>query len=392
MPWESTTVTDERVRFVLAYQREVLTEQTSMAALCERFGITRKTGYKFVRRQREEGWQGLSDRSRAPLSGRHWIDHGVRDEILAVKERYDDFGAKKIAAHLRRADPDRSWPSVSAIHQTLKRAGLVDHSVRRRRYPHPGAPPPFDASVPNEEWSVDFKGQFRTRDRRYCFPLTIADTFSRYLLACESMLRPSLEQTWRVFERVFRAFGLPEAIRSDNGIPFAASSLRRLTRLSVRWIRLGIRLHLIEPGKPQQNARHERMHKTLKARVCVTPGLNARDQQKFFDGFRYLYNEERPHEALGQIPPAEIYVPSTRIYPSRLPELEYAAGFEQRRVNTNGVIKWNRREVFLTEALSGESVGLQLIDDGIWILMFGSITLGYYSDPEKQFYPEKGPA
>ena len=392
MPWETTTVTDERVRFMLAYEREVLGGRLSMAALCDEFGVSRKTGYKFVARRREEGWTGLADRSRAPRSGVHWIESDVRVQILAMKEECSDFGAKKILACLRLADPERRWPSISAIHHALKQAGFVGKRSRHRRYPHPGAAPPCTALAPNEEWSTDFKGQFRTGDRRYCYPLTIADTFSRYLLACHSMLSPTLEHTWRAFERVFREFGLPEAIRYDNGTPFAAPSLRRLSRLSVRWIRLGIQLRLIAPGKPQQNGRHERMHKTLKELACMKPQRDAREQQKAFDTFRKRFNEVRPHEALGQIPPARVYTPSTRAYPSRLPEIVYPSGFEQRRVNTNGVIKWQRREVFLTEALAGETVGLHLIDDGVWLLMFSSITLGYFSDREKKFYSGKGPA
>jgi putative transposase len=389
MAWESTTVTDERVQFVLAYEREVLARTVSMTALCDRFGVSRKTGYKFVRRQRQEGWSALRDRSRAPQTGPHWTASDVRTQILAIKEEFSDFGAKKILAWLRLIDPDRHWPSISAIHHTLKRAGLVQKPAARRRYPHPGAAPPFTATAPNQEWSTDFKGQFRTRDRRYCYPLTICDSFSRYLLACESMLRPTLDQTWRVFERVFREYGLPDAIRSDNGTPFAGPSLRRLSRLSVRWIRLGIDPRLIAPGKPQQNGRHERFHKTLKVKVCTAPERNSREQQKAFNDFRRFYNELRPHESLAQVPPARTYTPSLRPYPSRLPEITYPAGFDQRRVNANGVIKWQRHEVFLTEALVGEQVGLQLVDNGIWVLMFASVTLGYFSDRENKFYPDR---
>lgn len=392
MPWESMTVTDERVRFVLAYQREVLPRRLSMRALCEQFGISRKTGYKFIARHEDQGWAGLCDRSRAPQSGPHWMPAEVRDQILSIKDEFWDFGAKKILACLQLADPERRWPSISSIHHTLKQAGRVQQPNVRRRYPHPGAAPAFEASAPNQEWSTDFKGQFRTRDHRYCFPLTIADSFSRYLLACESMVKPTLEQTWRVFERVFREFGLPDAIRSDNGTPFAGPTLCRLSRLSVRWIRLGIQPRLIAPGKPQQNARHERMHKTLKQRVCTVPMCNAIEQQKAFDAFRHFYNQKRPHESLGQTRPATCYTRSSRSYPRRLPEVVYPAGFEPRRVNANGVIKWQRREVFLTESLAGEQVGLQAIDDGLWILMFASVTLGYFSDAEKKFYPARGRA
>jgi len=389
MPWESTTVTDERVRFVLAYQKKVESGQWSMTELCAEFGISRKTGYKFVERHRREGWAGLRDRTRAPLSGPHWIDPQVREAILEIKQQYSYFGAKKIQWCLFRSDPERSWPSISAIHQTLKRAGLVQNKGKRRRYPHPGGAPPYVAGTANEEWSVDFKGHFRTGDRRYCYPLTIVDTFSRYLLGCEATLQPSLQQTWRIFERVFAEYGLPESIRSDNGNPFASPALCRLSKLSVRWIRLGIRPLLIEPGKPQQNARHERMHRTLKQQACTVAGRNRGAQQKVFDRFRRHYNHERPHESLQQTPPAECYTHSPRLYPSRLPEIEYSSEMQSRRVNANGVIKWRSREVFLSEVLAGETVGLQLIDNGIWVIMFGTLVLGYYSDRDRKLTPEK---
>jgi len=392
MPWGSTTVTEERLRFGLAYQKKVLTGKMSMSALCAEFSIARKSGYKFLARQESEGWAGLADRSRAPLSGCHWIEPQVREAILQVKRELSDFGAKKIVAHLHRVDPDRAWPSVSAVHQTLKRAGLVERKANRRCSAHPGAPPPFTAKAPNEEWSADFKGQFRTRDRRYCYPLTIADTFSRCLLSCVSLLQPSFEQSWRVFDQAFREYGVPESIRSDNGPPFASTALRRLSQLSVRWIRLGIRPVLIEPGHPQQNARHERMHRTLKEGVCSSPAANWREQQKDFDHFRKRFNEVRPHESLGQIPPAEIYSSSPRPYPAQLPPIEYPSSVEVRRVNHNGVIKWQGRAIFLTEVLAGEHVAVRAVDDGVWLALFGPVLLGYYSQRDQKFYPDKEPA
>jgi len=391
MPWESTTVTDERIRFVMAYDREVLAGRTTMSALCERFGIARKTGYKFVARRDAEGWPGLRDRSRAPLSGPHWIEPAVREVILAIKRECDDFGAKKIRAELQTMDRDRAWPSVSAIHQTLRRHGLVHVPTRRRRYPHPGAAPAYSATAPNQEWSVDFKGQFRTGDRRYCYPLTVADTFSRYLLVCDGLDSPSIEQTWRSFERAFREYGLPDAIRSDNGHPFASPSVRRLSRLSVRWVRLGIEPRLIQPGNPQQNGRHERMHLTLKQQVCSHPAATLRRQQKALDAFRGHFNGRRPHEALGQRRPADVYTRSQRPYPSRLPLIEYAAGVEVRRVNANGVIKWHRRELFLSEVLAGEVVGLEPIDDAVWVVWFGPLVLGYYSQRDQKIHSERLP-
>lgn len=389
MPWRTATVTDARIRFVLAYHREVRSRRATMTELCERFGVSRKSGYKYLKRQRRDGWPGLADRSRAPLSGEHWIEPAVRQKILEVKEECNDFGAKKILADLRHSDPDRPWPSVSAIHHILKEGGWVLERPTRRHYPHPGMPPTFTASAPNEEWSTDFKGQFRTKDRRYSYPLTIADTFSRYVLGCESLTTPSFEQTWRVFVQIFRKYGLPLSIRSDNGTPFSSSAIQRLSRLSVRWLRLGIQPRLIQPGNPQQNGRHERMHLTLKEIACSPAAANARAQQKAFDKFQTHFNERRPHESLDQMRPADLYTRSPREYPSKLPQIEYAAGIEPRRVNSNGVIKWQRRELFLSEVLAGEIVGVQPIDDGLWLLLFGSLVLGYYSDRDHTLHTEK---
>lgn len=392
MPWELTTVTEQRVQFVLAYQREVLSGRMSMAALCERFNVSRKTGYKFIGRHQKQGWGGLKDQSRAPVSGPHWINEATRAQILELKRECPDFGAKKIRALLEGIDEASEWPSVSGIHATLKRAGLVGLPSRRRRYPHPGAAARPELTEPNQEWATDFKGQFRTRDRRYCFPLTIADGYSRYLLACAPLSRPTFEDTWRVFERTFREYGLPQAIRSDNGTPFAGASLRRLSRLSVRWIRLGIEPRLITPGKPQQNGRLERLHRTLKDAVCSDPAANCKAQKNALDAFRDRYNRIRPHEAIEQKTPASRHTPSPRPYPGKLPQVSYPAGVEARRVNSNGVIKWRRHEIFLSEVLSGENVGLELVDDGIWIVKFALVTLGYYSEHDKKLTADPRPA
>lgn len=392
MPWESTTVTEERVQFVLAYQREVLSRRLSMAALCERFNVSRKTGYKFVARHQAHGWRGLEDQSRAPRSGPHWIDDDIQERILALKDESPDFGAKKIRTLLESIDDQRPWPSISAIHATLKRAGRVSQPSPRRRYPHPGAPAPVELIEPNQEWATDFKGQFRTRDRRYCFPLTIADNYSRYLLACEPLARPTFEDTWRVFDRTFREYGLPLAIRSDNGIPFAGASLARLSRLSVRWIRLGIQPRLITPGKPQQNGRLERLHRTLKDAVCGDPAANCKAQKMPLEAFRQRYNSKRPHEALEQKTPASRYVHSPRPYPHKLPEVSYPVGVQPRRVNANGVVKWHRHEVFLSEVLSGEIVGLELVAEGIWVVRFAFLPLGYYLEPDNKFMYGAPPA
>lgn len=388
MPWESTTVTEDRVQFVLAYQREVLSRRITMTALCARFNVSRKTGYKFIARHQAEGWVGLDDRSRAPLSGSHWTDDAARAQILELKQESPDFGAKKIHALLEMIDEDGPWPSISAIHTALKREGWVRQPPQRRRYPHPGTAAQPELTAPNQEWATDFKGQFRTRDRRYCYPLTIADNFSRYLLACEPLAKPTFEDTWRVFERTFREHGLPEAIRSDNGTPFAAASIGRLSRLSVRWIRLGIQPRLITPGKPQQNGRLERLHRTLKDAVCADPAATRASQKKAMDAFRERYNCKRPHESLDQKFPASRYANSPRPFPNKLPEISYPSGVEARRVNANGVVKWRRQEIFLSEVLTGEAVGLELVGDGIWIVKFAFVPLGYYSERAKKFFYE----
>ena len=260
MPWKEATVTDERIKFVRAYDRHVRSGEKSMTELCLEHGIARKTGYKMVNRRNEEGWNGLADRSRAPFDGPHWSDADVIMRVLEVRLRFPHWGAETILNHLKRLEPDRSWPAASAAHRWMTKAGLIDGKRRVRRFPHPGAPEPRSPKEPNEEWGTDFKGHFRTRDGRHCYGLTMVDTFSRYLLSCQGLLSTSLELAWPVYERVFREYGLPRAILSDNGTPFSSNSLRRLSKLSVRWIRLGIEPRLTQPGHPEQNGLLERIH------------------------------------------------------------------------------------------------------------------------------------
>jgi len=303
--WSETTKMRERMRFVLDAEGELFT----MTELCERYGISRMTGHKWVRRFREDGVGGLGDRSRAPEHCPHRTDAAVVGALVEARHRHPNWGARKLILWVARRQPGLRLPAASTAGDILKRLGLVKDRRRRRHLPHPGRPI-AEGSYANQLWSADFKGQFKTRDGIYCYPLTVTDSFSRYLLGCRSQLTTATIPTKKNFERVFRAYGLPEAIRTDNGTPFsAATAISRLSRLSVWWIRLGIRPELIQPSHPEQNGRHERMHRTLKAETTRPPAANARAQQRIFDFFREEFNTERPHERLGNQTPGSFYQP-----------------------------------------------------------------------------------
>jgi transposase InsO family protein len=292
-------------------------------------------------------------------------------------------------AYLNDIEPGQKWPAASVAHEWIKRAGMVMSHPRARRFHHPGRPPSTPIVRANQQWSTDFKGHFKTRDGRYSYPLTVADSFSRYLIGCEALLANSFELTWPVFVRLFREYGLPEAILSDNGTPFSSNSVRRLSKLSVRWIRLGIEPRLIEPGKPQQNGKHERMHSTFKQMVCAKPAANVRHLQKDCNSFKHHMNHVRPHEAMGQTPPARSYVRSAREYPRRLPEIEYPDTCEVRRVRTSGEIKWQGQWFFISEALAGENVAFEQVDERCSVIRFAHLDLGYYWEPERRLYLDR---
>jgi transposase InsO family protein len=389
MPWKATSVTDQRAKFMLDYNERVRGGQTTMLALCAEHGVSRKTGYKIVARYQENGWQGLADHSRAPLSGKHWISSETISAVLDVRLDYPQWGSRKIVAYLRATEPDQQWPVASVVHEWIKQAGMVINLPGpRRRFPHPGRPPSTPIERPNQQWSTDFKGHFRTKDRRYCYPLTVADSFSRYIIGCRALSATTFELAWSAFERLFREYGLPDAILSDNGTPFSSNSVKRLSKLSVRWIRLGIEPRLIQPGKPQQNGRLERMHRTLKAEACAKPAADCRRQQPQFDRFVEQFNFIRPHEALAQTPPVRSYERSSREYPKRLPEIVYPSSYKIRRVRSSGEIKWKGQWLFLSESLVGEPVAFETIDDGS-IIRFGPLELGYYSDREHRLYLDR---
>jgi len=375
MPWRATSPMDQRRLFINDHRHSVF----PFTELCARYGISRKTGYKWIARFEGGGYPALADLTRRPRSCAHRTPTATEEAILMVRRRHPFWGAKKLLKLCRRRNPKWTWPARSTTCSILKRNGLIPE-VRRRRQPgHPGRPmKPMDA--PNEIWTADFKGEFKTLDGLYCYPLTIADGFSRYLLECRALLSPCHEATLHHFTRLFKKYGLPRVIRTDNGSPFASIALGRLSRLSVWWIKLGIFPELTEPASPQQNGRHERMHKTLKQATVRPPAADLVAQQRRFDRFRTEFNHVRPHEALDQETPASQYAPSPRTFPKHLPKMEYPAHFERRLVSHNGGIRWKHRWVNVTSVLMEEHVGLEEVDDGIWNVYFGPMQLGQFDE------------
>lgn len=371
MPWRKTCAMDERMRFV----SEALADEDTMSALCEAYAISRTTGYKWLARYRELGPAGLLDRARAPV--RHGLARPAEmvGAVLALKQRFKHFGPKKLRVKLAQAHPDWTVPAASTIGVWLERADLVDPRRRRRRCA-PYAQPFLAVRAPNDVWCVDFKGWFRTGDGTRCDPLTLSDAFSRYALVCRAVAAPDEVHVRRHFEAAFCAFGLPGAIRSDNGPPFASLAAGGLSRLAVWWIKLGITPERIAPGQPQQNGRHERLHRTLKQATAQPPAPSLRAQQARFARFRGEYNDERPHEALGQKTPASFYQASARAYPCRLREPEYGRESLVRRVRSNGEIKWAGERVFISEVLTGEPLGISEDESGDWRVCYGAIELG----------------
>lgn len=383
MPWQRTSPVEERIRFVKSYRAGLYT----MSELCERYGVSRKTGYKWTRRFEAEGAAGLEDRSRAPHHCPHRMPDRLAEKILLARERHPTWGPKKLIAWLARKFPGEPWPAPSSAGDLLQRAGLVQSKRRRRSQSvHPGRPKVV-AEAPNDVWTADYKGQFRTRNRDWCYPLTIADLYSRCLLGLKALDSTDGYGAKAVFEQVFREAGLPKRMLTDNGAPFVAARGRLgLTHLSVWWIRLGIRPLRIEPGHPEQNGAHERMHRTLKAETGQPPAGNKSAQQRCFNRFRQTYNHERPHEALGQLPPVSGWKPSPRTFPERLPEPEYPEHFWKRRVTAAGTFAVHSRPIFLSTALEGQWIGLDEVDDGTWSVFFCDYPLGRYDERDRQLH------
>jgi len=347
----------------------------SVVELCAEYGIARKTGYKWIERFIRRGPAGLEDRSRRPRQSPNATAPSIVEALVGLRRRHPTRGAKKLLVVLHRRQPQWPLPGRSAVCELLRRRGLVLRKTPRRAIGHPGKP---NASIlaPNHVWCADFKGQFRMGNGRYCYPLTVTDGYSRFLLGCQGLTSTAVDGAKPVFSRLFHEFGLPQLIRTDNGVPFATNTLARLSRLSAWWVRLGVLPQLIERGKPQQNGRHERMHRTLKAETTRPPAATLRSQQRRFDHFRREFNHERPHEALDQHTPAAVYQPSSRVMPGKLPAFEYPDRFEVRYVSGNGGIRWNNAWVNVSTTCIGEYVGLEEIDDGVWNVYFGALKLG----------------
>lgn len=371
MPWKDTGVQEERLKFVAAY----LDGEWAMAEVCRAFGVSRKTGYKLVKRFAAEGVEGLTDRSRAAKTHPNATSSAVADALIELRRKHPKWGPKKLVVLLRKRF--RNVPAPSTAGEILKRAGLVAPRKWRPRSERAFSKPFARAAAPNDIWCADFKGHFKTADGAMCKPLTISDAFSRYLIACKAVARFSHECAEAVFTRAFREYGLPSVIRTDNGPPFCASSgLASLSRLSVWWLKLGVLPERIEPGKPQQNARHERMHLTLKQATASPPGRNVRAQQRAFDDFRHEFNLERPHEGIDFDTPSHRYRESPRAYPKRVPAPEYPEHFIRRTVTSNGALHFEGHYVYLSRALIGEDVGFEQVDETHWEVHFGPVILG----------------
>jgi transposase InsO family protein len=367
---------DERLRFV----RDALSDRFTMSELCARYGVSRRVGCKWLARYDAEGRCGLADRSRAPHRCPHKLPDRITELLVAAREAHPHWGARKLLAYLEPRHPAiEGWPAPSTAADLLARRGLVQHRRRRRAPVHPGVVRP-DTAAPNEPWTADFKGQFRTGDGRYCYPLTIADQHTRFLLVCHGLLSTETVTAKPVFERAFRAYGLPIAIRTDNGVPFATQAIHGLSYLNVWWMRLGIVHQRIRPGCPQENGAHERMHRTLKRQAVKPVRATCAAQQRNFDAFRREYNTERPHERLGQQTPASRYRPAPRPYPERLTPLEYPGHFIAKRVTTGGTFRFQNRLLYLARAMVDQTIGLEETDDGVWAIHFNTVLLATFDE------------
>lgn len=371
MPWRACSVTEERLRFVAR-----LLEGEGMSEVCRAFGISRKTGYKIFNRYQDEGLDALADRSRRPVRYANQLPDPVERLIVDLKRDKPHWGARKIRELLiRKLAGDMRLPAKSTVHAVLDRHGLVKRArVRKNRA---AGTPLSAAALPNDLWCADFKGEFKLGNGRYCYPLTVTDQASRYLLLCEAFDSTREAPVIEAFQQLFRERGLPGAIRSDNGLPFASpNGLYNLSRLAVWWLRLGIAIERIKPGHPQQNGRHERMHLTLKQEATRPPGANSLQQQARFDAFVNEFNTERPHEAIAMRCPAELYTASPRAYDG-LPELEYPFHDRDILVTACGRICMQRKKINISTVLAGQKLGIKEVDDGIWLVSFMHYDLGY---------------
>ncbi|MBZ5631031.1 MAG: IS481 family transposase [Acidobacteriia bacterium] len=375
MPWKASSVVEERTRFVIEYEQGLHT----MAELCRIYGVSRQTGHAWWKRYCEVGLDGLRDLDRAPRRHPNQTPATREAAVLQLRQAHMRWGPRKLKAVLER--DGRRWPAASTIGAMVARAGLVIPQRLRRRV-QPYTQPFAAATAPNRVWCADFKGWFRTQDGERIDPLTLSDAHSRYLLRCQAVDKTDTARTQAIFEAAFREYGLPEAIRSDNGAPFASRAIASLSRLSVGWMKLGIVPERIRAGHPEQNGRHERMHRTLKQETVSPPAADRRAQQRAFDRFRREFNEQRPHEALGMQTPASVYVPSPRRYPDRVPEPDYPSDMQVRRVQHRGEFSWKHQDVFLSETLIGERIGLEPVDERYWCVYFAEFPIACFDSRE----------
>lgn len=379
MPWKMERPMDQKVKLISLWLEDIY----GITELSIKFGLSRKTIYKWIDRYIDEGIIGLEEKSRAAKSHPNITDSSKIERIIEFKLSHDKWGPKKIIDCLERKYQGESWPTVSTAGEWLKKNGLVK-SRKKRRHVQRYQDHFVDCMKPNDVWSADYKGQFYTKDRKVCYPLTVTDNYSRYLIACDGLEGPRYIETKGCFERIFREYGLPKAIRTDNGTPFAGTSIGGLSRLSIWWIKLGIIPERIAPGEPQQNGRHERMHRTLKEATVKPAGTDLSDQQRKFDFFRVEYNSERPHESIGMKRPSEIHKRAIRSFPNTIKPIEYPDNFEVRSVRYNGEIKFEGDLYFISELLHSEKVGIKEISDGLWQINFGLHRLGYIDLSKKK--------
>lgn len=371
MAWKERSRMDKRLVLVGEY----LKGEKPMTELCLEYGVSRKTGYKWVGRYNEGGPSALEDRSRAPLSHPSRVDPIVLEALVQARRAHPHWGARKILAWLSGKQPEFDLPVASTVSDVFARYGLSRSRQARRRTP-PYTDPFGDADAANRIWCADFKGDFKTGDHKRCYPLTVTDAFSRMLLRCKALRSTKTVRAQPVFESVFREFGLPERIRTDNGTPFASRGAGGLSRLSIWWVKLGIHHERIQPGHPEQNGRHERMHRTLKQETLRPPALTARNQQARFDAFQVEFNQERPHEGIGDKTPASLYTASNREFPGRLRTIEYPSHYIVRKVAASGRIRWKSALVTIGHALEGEWIGIEE-RDGMHHVFFADVRLGF---------------
>lgn len=370
MPWRKTEPMEERLKLIADWL-----DGYSITELSTIYGVSRKTIYKWTGRYERLGQDGLKELCRAPISHPNQTDEEIIDRLVEAKLLHMNWGPKKLLDFLIPQHPQIAWPSACIAEKWLKRRGLVKARRLRRRTPK-YSEPFLTCDAPNKVWSADYKGQFKTGDGRWCYPLTITDNMSRYLLMCKGLYSPCHADTQPWFEWAFREFGLPEAIRTDNGTPFASHGVTGLSRLSIWWIKLGIRPERIESGKPQQNGRHERMHRTLKQETAKPPQADMNHQQLRFNEFRREYNYDRPHEALSRKTPASVYQHSSRRFPEKLRNPEYDHGVKVRTIHHNGEVRFKRNHYYVSELLYGERVVLEEIADGKYEIRFGFHPIG----------------